>query len=116
MHGTMCYLIAAIIGPIWLASTAQATTHEFYKGKTIRIIVSVAAGGGFDTYSRTIARHMSKHIPGHPGIIVENMTGAGEKWPISLVVTAGLWLFLYGLFVHTLQCPFPEGWLFSWLG
>jgi hypothetical protein len=42
--------------------------------------------------------------------------GAGEKWPISLVVTAGLWLFLYGLFVYTLQIPFPEGWLFSRLG
>jgi putative tricarboxylic transport membrane protein len=41
---------------------------------------------------------------------------AGEKWPISLVVTAGLWLFLYVLFVYTLQIPFPEGWLFTWLG
>jgi tripartite-type tricarboxylate transporter receptor subunit TctC len=77
MYGTMYYLSAAIMGLLWLASTAQATTHEFYKGKTIRIIVSAAAGGGFDTYSRTIARHMSKHVPGHPGIIVENMTGAG---------------------------------------
>jgi hypothetical protein len=60
-----------------MASAAQATTHEFYKGKTIRIIVSAAAGGGFDTYSRTIARHMGKHIPGNPSLIVENMTGAG---------------------------------------
>jgi len=60
-----------------MASAAQATTHEFYKGKTIRIIVSAAAGGGFDTYSRTIARQMGKHIPGNPSLIVANMTGAG---------------------------------------
>lgn len=48
----------------------------FYEGKTMRIIVATSAGGGFDTYSRTLARHMGKHIPGHPTIIVENMPGA----------------------------------------
>jgi len=51
--------------------------EPFYKGKTIRIIVGASAGGGYDTYSRTIARHMGKHIPGNPTIIVENMPGAG---------------------------------------
>jgi len=52
--------------------------EPFYKGKTIRIIVGFAAGGGFDNYSRIIARHMGKYIPGNPAIIVENMTGAGS--------------------------------------
>jgi hypothetical protein len=42
--------------------------------------------------------------------------GAGERWPISLVVTAGLWLFLYGLFGYALQIPFPEGVLFGGQG
>jgi tripartite-type tricarboxylate transporter receptor subunit TctC len=77
MHGRIRLLIGTILGCVLMASAAQATTHEFYKGKTIRIIVSAAAGGGFDTYSRTIARHMGKHIPGSPNLIVENMTGAG---------------------------------------
>jgi len=49
----------------------------FYEGKTIRIIVGVSAGGGFDTYSRILSRHMPKYIPGKPTIIVENMVGAG---------------------------------------
>jgi tripartite-type tricarboxylate transporter receptor subunit TctC len=49
----------------------------FYEGKTMRIIVGAAPGGGFDTYSRIIARHMGKYIPGNPAIIVENMPGAG---------------------------------------
>lgn len=52
--------------------------ESFYKGKTARIIVGFPAGGGFDTYSRTIARNMSKHIPGNPTMIVENMAGAGS--------------------------------------
>ena len=49
----------------------------FYKGKTVRIIVGASAGGGYDTYSRTIARHIGKHIPGNPVFVVENMPGAG---------------------------------------
>ena len=72
-------LIAVIIGAVFLAGVAHAATHEpFFKGKTLRIIVGFAAGGGFDTYSRAIARHMGRHIPGNPTIIVENMTGAGS--------------------------------------
>ena len=56
---------------------AASADDSFYKGKTIRLIVAFSAGGGYDTYSRTIARHLSKHIPGNPAIVVENMTGAG---------------------------------------
>jgi len=51
---------------------------SFYKGKTIRLIVGLAPGGGFDTYSRVIARQMSKHISGNPTIVVENMPGAAS--------------------------------------
>jgi len=50
----------------------------FYKGKSIRLIVGLAPGGGYDLYSRVIARHMGKHIPGNPAIVVDNMTGAGS--------------------------------------
>lgn len=62
-----------------LINTAATTFAQdsFYKGKTIRIIVGAAAGGGYDTYSRTIARHMGKHLPGNPTFVVDNMPGAG---------------------------------------
>jgi tripartite-type tricarboxylate transporter receptor subunit TctC len=62
-----------------LVNTAATTSAQdsFYKGKTVRIIVGAAAGGGYDTYSRTIARHMGKHIPGNPTFVVDNMPGAG---------------------------------------
>jgi tripartite-type tricarboxylate transporter receptor subunit TctC len=56
---------------------AASSDDNFYKGKTIRLIVAFSAGGGYDAYSRTIGRHLSKHIPGNPAIVVENMTGAG---------------------------------------
>jgi len=61
----------------WLSLHGLLCADDFYKGKTVRIIVGGSAGGGFDTYSRVMARHMGKHIPGHPAILVENMTGAG---------------------------------------
>jgi tripartite-type tricarboxylate transporter receptor subunit TctC len=59
-------------------STSAAGQDNFYKDKTVRIIVGFAPGGGFDTYARIIARHMGRHIPGNPTVIVENMTGAGS--------------------------------------
>jgi tripartite-type tricarboxylate transporter receptor subunit TctC len=60
-----------------LLTGAAHAAAPFYEGKTVRIVVGAAPGGGFDTYSRTIARHMGKYIPGRPAIIVENMPGAG---------------------------------------
>ncbi len=61
----------------WSAEPAFAQ-ESFYKGKTLRIIVGFGAGGGFDAYARALSRHMGKHIPGNPTLIVENMTGAGS--------------------------------------
>lgn len=55
-----------------------AVAQDFYKDKIIRFIVGQAAGGGYDTYTRTIAQHMIKHVPGNPAVTVENMTGAGS--------------------------------------
>ncbi len=69
-------LVLAAVSYVELGHAASAD-DGFYKGKTIRLIVAFSAGGGYDTYSRTIARHLSKHIPGNPAIVVENMTGAG---------------------------------------
>ena len=78
MPRTMRQLIWAAIVSAFIPALAQATTHDFYKGKTVRIIVGFAPGGGFDTYARAISRHMHRHIPGNPTILVENMIGAGS--------------------------------------
>ena len=69
-------LILTILASANLAYAAS-TDDGFYKGKTVRLIVAFSAGGGYDTYSRTIARHLGKYIPGNPTVVVDNMTGAG---------------------------------------
>ncbi|MSP40166.1 MAG: hypothetical protein EXR70_16890 [Deltaproteobacteria bacterium] len=51
---------------------------KFYEGKTVRFVVGFPAGGGYDAYTRAIARHLGKHIPGNPSIVVDNMPGAGS--------------------------------------
>jgi tripartite-type tricarboxylate transporter receptor subunit TctC len=56
---------------------AQARAQESFKDKSIRFIVGYSAGGSFDLYTRTIARHFPRHVPGNPTTVVENMTGAG---------------------------------------
>lgn len=65
-----------LITPLSLIAPVSAQ-ESAYKGKTLRFIVAFSPGGGFDTYTRAIARHMGKHIPGNPAVVVDNMTGAG---------------------------------------
>jgi tripartite-type tricarboxylate transporter receptor subunit TctC len=59
--------------------------EPFYQGKSLRVIVASAAGGGSDIAARLMMRHLSKHIPGNPTIIVENMPGAGEIIGVNYV-------------------------------
>ncbi|HEU4342526.1 MAG TPA: tripartite tricarboxylate transporter substrate-binding protein [Candidatus Binatia bacterium] len=71
--------------------TCAANLHAqapFYQGKTIRIIVGGSAGGGFDTYTRAMARYMGKHIAGNPNIVVENMAGAATRLAAKHVYSA----------------------------
>ncbi len=67
-----------LISGLFMAGDGSAGNHEFYRGKTVRLVVGYAPGGGYDFYARTIARHMGKHIPGNPAFVVENMPGAGS--------------------------------------
>jgi len=73
--------MVCLVTTLWvlsLSSTFAGAAQSSFEGKTVRIIVGFSAGGGFDVYSRTIARHLAKHIPGGPSVIVENMAGAGS--------------------------------------
>jgi tripartite-type tricarboxylate transporter receptor subunit TctC len=70
-------MLGVVLASMW-SSQHVSYAQDFYAGKTIRILVGFPAGGGFDTYSRILARHMNKHIPGKPTILVENVTGAGS--------------------------------------
>ncbi|MBM4262258.1 MAG: hypothetical protein FJ145_12625 [Deltaproteobacteria bacterium] len=75
-RGSLKLVFAALLIVPFASLQAQAQDN-FYRGKTVRIIVGATAGGGYDTYARTMARHMGKHIAGNPNLIVDNMPGAG---------------------------------------
>jgi tripartite-type tricarboxylate transporter receptor subunit TctC len=72
-----CCMLAAST----LAATPPAgaqSVAEFYAGKSITMAIGFAPGGGYDLYGRLVARHLSKHIPGNPQIVPQNMPGAGS--------------------------------------
>lgn len=76
---SVLFLSCAALALQWLgAATALGQAEPFYKDKTIRIVVGFTSGGLYDQYARILARHMGKHIPGNPNIIVQNMPGAGS--------------------------------------
>ncbi len=100
MIKTVSYLLRLLIGIAFIFGISTVVSaEEFYKGKMIRFVLGFAPGGGYDTYTRAIARHFSKHVPGNPAIIVENRTGAGSMIAANYVyrrakpdgLTVGIW-------------------------
>ena len=69
-------LLVCLIADLGFSLSLQAQTDSFFKGKTIRIIGGT--GGFYESWARIIARHMGKHIPGNPNMIVQPMLGAGS--------------------------------------
>src|SRR4051812_20409203 len=66
------------------ASLAHAqSVEQFYRGKTLTMIISVGPGDGFDLNGRLVARHLARHIPGNPTIVAKNMSGAGHMLAVN---------------------------------
>ena len=90
--GVALALVLGLSGTAW-------SVEDFYKGKTLRFIVGASPGGGYDTYTRAAARHISKHFPGNPTPVVQNLTGAGGLIVANYLynkvkpdgLTAGVW-------------------------
>ena len=75
--GKYSYQLAGVFfASLFLAAPAVAQ-QDYYKDKTLRFVVGYSPGGGFDIYTRAIARHIGKHIPGNPTTVVHNQPGAG---------------------------------------
>ena len=72
--GIVCLVVGCGIG----FSAAAQPAGDFYKGKTLSLVVGFTPGGGYDTYARLLSRHIGRHIPGEPTVIVQNMPGAGS--------------------------------------
>jgi tripartite-type tricarboxylate transporter receptor subunit TctC len=62
--------------------------EEFYRGKTVNLVVGFSVGGGYDLYARHLARHLGKHIPGNPTVLPQNMPGAGSLKAANYIYTA----------------------------
>jgi tripartite-type tricarboxylate transporter receptor subunit TctC len=69
--------VTIMLAVLMLFTAANLDAAQFYEGKVVRITVGFSPGGGFDLWARLIARHLGRNIPGHPTVIVENITGAG---------------------------------------
>src|SRR5262249_36783578 len=81
----MALLFAAVA---WPASALAQTVEEFYRGRSITMLVGGGAGGGYDTYARIFARHLSRHIPDNPHIIAKNMPAAAGLAAASMLYSA----------------------------
>jgi tripartite-type tricarboxylate transporter receptor subunit TctC len=69
------------------ASARADAVSDFYAGKSINLVIGYAPGGGYDLYARTLARHIARHIPGQPNIVVQNMPGAGSLKAANFLYT-----------------------------
>jgi tripartite-type tricarboxylate transporter receptor subunit TctC len=78
-RGLLCAAILAIAALPFDPVRGQEAVAQFYKGRQITVIVGSSAGGGYDIYARLLARHMPRHIPGNPAMVVTNMAGAGSN-------------------------------------
>jgi len=76
----------ACVSTLGLSAPALAQAPaDFYKGKTVDMVIGFSVGGGYDVYARTVARFMGEHIPGKPRIVPKNMTGAGSRVAANFV-------------------------------
>jgi tripartite-type tricarboxylate transporter receptor subunit TctC len=71
-------LMIAVSAVLLTQPARAAGVEDFYKGKTVSLLIGYSVGGGYDTYGRLVARHLGKHIPGNPSVVPQNMTGAGS--------------------------------------
>jgi hypothetical protein len=68
--------------PVLLRAATQAAIDDFIgleaRGRTINLVIGYSVGGGYDIHGRVLARHLGKHMPGNPAIVVQNMPGGGS--------------------------------------
>src|SRR5260370_36750677 len=78
MLGILRATAAAIVLAIAVVAAPAQNVADFYKGKNIELYIGYSVGGGYDLWARVLARHIGRHIPGNPTIVVKNMEGAGS--------------------------------------
>lgn len=74
MRACFTILMAALFG--WCAPAAAQTAPDFYRGKSIQLLIAYTGGGNYDLHARVLARHIGRHIPGNPTVVPQNFVGA----------------------------------------
>jgi tripartite-type tricarboxylate transporter receptor subunit TctC len=74
----VCGIAAALAATLSTQPAGSGGVEDFYKGKTISLLIGYSVGGGYDAYGRLLARHFGKHVPGNPNVLPQNMSGAGS--------------------------------------
>jgi tripartite-type tricarboxylate transporter receptor subunit TctC len=115
----------AVLTTILTGPAVCAGVEDFYKGKTLSLIIGYSVGGGYDLYGRLLARHMGKYIPGQPAIVPQNLTGAGSLRAANFIYSAapkdGTAFGTFGRTIATTPLLTPAGAQFdsskfTWLG
>jgi len=78
-----------LTGALWTLPARAQSPADFYKGRTVTLVVSTSTGGGYDAMARAVARHIGKHIPGNPTVVVRNMPGAGGISAVNWLYNVG---------------------------
>jgi tripartite-type tricarboxylate transporter receptor subunit TctC len=81
------WLLASLMFAVPLRAANAQTVEEFYRGRTLSLIIPNAPGGSFDLYARLVATHLGRFIPGHPSIVPQNMPGAGGMQAANYIAT-----------------------------
>src|SRR5437660_1423805 len=71
-------LVLAILAAAQTDRANAQSVADFYRGKTVTMLIGYTSGGGYDLYARVLSRHMGRHIPGNPTMVPQNMPGAGS--------------------------------------
>jgi tripartite-type tricarboxylate transporter receptor subunit TctC len=119
-------VFAAAVASLFITGPGHAqSVEEFYRGKTVNLMIGYSVGGGYDLYGRLVSRHIGKHIPGRPAVVPQNMTGAGSlraaQYIYSVAPKDGTTFGTFGRTIATTPLLTPataqfDGTKFTWLG
>jgi tripartite-type tricarboxylate transporter receptor subunit TctC len=124
-HLTACVLIATASLVTFGRAAATDEIEDFYRGKTLTVLISYSVGGGYDLYARLLAHYLGAHIPGNPVVVPQNMPGAGGLRAANYLYSAapkdGSMIGTFSRSIPTMPLVTPQdahfdGRKFSWIG
>jgi tripartite-type tricarboxylate transporter receptor subunit TctC len=124
-HRIVCVLIAAIVLIAFGHAAFADEVEDFYRGKTLTVLISYSVGGGYDLYARLLAHYLGAHIPGNPVVVPQNMPGAGGLRAANYLYSAapkdGSMIGTFSRSIPTMPLVTPQdahfdGRKFSWIG